>query len=199
MKMKNNFRSLVRNFHQDESGVIAIELLLVVPILVWALLSTLVYFDAFKAQSISTRMSMTLADMFSRETDVDWTFINGAYDLLDALSHSASAPDLRVTVYSYDEANDQYSREWSRNKGSYYSNHTNATLRAESDRLPILADGDRALLVETHTEYSAPFSIGIGPFLQTDLDDFTFDTFTTIRPRYTESVCFVKNNGDLLC
>jgi hypothetical protein len=188
-----------RRFNEDESGVIAIELLLVIPILVWALLSTVVYFDAFKAESISTRISMTIADMYSREDDVDWDFIHGSRDLLDALSNSDNPPDIRITVYYFDEENDRYTRVWSRRDGSYYVNHTNATLRAESDRLPILADGDRAVLVETHTEYSAPFSIGIGPFLETDLDDFSFDTFTTIRPRYTASVCFIKNNGDPLC
>jgi hypothetical protein len=192
-------RSYIQRFQKDESGVVAIELLLVIPILVWALLSTLVYFDAFKAQSIGTRISMTIADMYSRETDVDWDFIHGSRDLLDAMSTSDNEPHIRITVYYYDEDNDQYTLVWSRRDGNYYANHTNATLRAQTDRLPILADDDRAVLVETHTEYSAPFSIGIGPFLETNLDDFTFETFTTIRPRYTESVCFVKNNGDSLC
>ncbi|MCG3268876.1 TadE/TadG family type IV pilus assembly protein [Yoonia sp. I 8.24] len=191
-------KSLLQDFRDDESGVIAIELLLVVPILVWALLSTLVYFDAFKTESISTRMSMTIADMFSREVEVDNTFINGAHDLLEALTPSADAPDMRITVYTFDESDDQYDRVWSRNRGSYYSNHTNATLRAESDRLPILSDGDNAILVETHTEYSAPFSIGIGPFLETNLDDLSFDTFTVIRPR-DGNVCFIQNNGGSVC
>ena len=191
-------KSLLREFRDDDSGVIAIELLLVIPILVWALLSTLVYFDAFKSESISTRLSMTIADMFSRETDVDWTFINGAHDLLDALSQSDSPPDLRVTLYRINNKG-LYVRVWSRNVGSYYSNHTTTTLRAEADRLPILSVGDRSLLIETHTDYSAPFSIGIGPFLETNLDDFSFDTFTVIRPRYEYTVCFIKNNGDPLC
>lgn len=192
-------KSLFQKFRDDESGVIAVELLLVVPILVWALLSTLVYFDAFKSESISTRISMTIADMFSRETDVDWTFINGAHDLLDALSGSDNPPDLRVTVYTFDVDANDYVRIWSRRIGSHYSNHTTATIRAEAARLPILSPDDRAILIETHTDYSAPFSIGIGPFLETNLDDFTFDTFTVIRPRYTSTVCFIKNNGDPLC
>jgi hypothetical protein len=192
-------KSFIQRFQDDESGVIAIELLLVIPILVWALLSTLVYFDAFKAESISTRMSMTIADMFSRETDVDWTYIRGAHELLDALSNSENPPDLRVTSYRFNGNTNRYVRVWSREVGSYYSRHTTTTLRAQIDRLPILADGDRAILVETHTEYSAPFSIGIGPFLETDLDDFTFDTFTTIRPRYSQDVCLIRDGNDPLC
>jgi hypothetical protein len=193
-----NNKSFLKTFRDDESGVIAIELLLVVPILVWALLSTLVYFDAFKTESISTRMSMTIADMYSRETEVDNTFVNGSYSLLEALTPSANAPDLRVTAYTFDDSDGKYYLIWSSTKGSYYTNHTNATLRAEVDRLPILSDGDNSLLVETHTEYSAPFSIGIGPFLETDLDDLSFDTFTAIRPR-DGNVCFLQSSGVPLC
>ena len=46
-----------------------------------------------------------------------------------------------------------------------------------------MANGDRAILIQTRVDYDAPFRIGLGPFTGTDLQDFSFETFTVIRPR----------------
>ena len=186
------FKSLFRAFADDQRGSMAIELVMVVPIIVWAMLSTLVYFDAFRNEAMSKRAGLTIADMVSREQNtVDPTFINGAYELLRALTNTGTDPDMRITVYSYDDPSQTYRVEWSEPKGSMIRLTTAdlANLKA-AGRLPILAHDDRAILVETNTYYSAPFSVGLGPFASIDLDDVTFRTFTVIRPRFTPTVCF---------
>ena len=58
----------LRRMRDDESGSIAVETIMMVPLLAWALLSTLAYFDAYRAESISVKAGLTIADMVSRET-----------------------------------------------------------------------------------------------------------------------------------
>lgn len=183
---------IFEHFKNDERGSMAIELVMVVPIIVWVLLSTFVYFDVYRAESVSNRASLTLADMFSREkTAIDNTYLDGARELLRTLTYSDDNPDFRVTAYRFQASDNTYRRIWSRNRGMS-PNLTNTDLAAlkTAGRLPLLADGDRAILVETNIEYSAPFSIGFGPFTGTDLDDVTFTTFTVIRPRFEPQLCW---------
>lgn len=189
--MKNKFRTQSARFYNDEDGVVSIELLLVVPILVWALLSTLVYFDLFHKQTMSIRAGLTLADMFSREqTSVDNAYIDGSQNLLRTLSLPDGDPDLRVSVYYYDEPTSTFRLVWNEVRGTAYTAYTQTTFDDIASRLPALADGDRSILVETRTAYSAPFSIGIGPFMSTDLSDVDFDTFTVVAPRFALSLCY---------
>lgn len=198
-------RKFITDFKQDESGTVAVELCLVVPMLVWALLSTLVYFDAYRAESISTRAGLTLADMISREqNDVNDEYISNMRNVLRVLTVVDDAPDIRVTVYRYRASDDTYRIVWSENRGMTGGALTNADLEALRNRLPVMANGNRSILVETRTRYSAPFRIGMGPFLGTRLDDLDFQTFTVITPRFLSTICFdptpaLPANGDEAC
>lgn len=197
----------MRLFKNDENGVASVELMLSVPILVWALLSTHVYFHAFRAESISTRAGLTLSDMYSREATVDEDFVDGSFELLKTLSAGSltGEPSLRVTSFSLDNkgnndpGDDTLNLIWSKVEGVEYTSHSNATLNAIIDRVPVMDNGQKALLVETSSTYSAPFSIGIGPFIPTDLDDVEFSTFTVIRPRFVARICFENDDNTVAC
>lgn len=191
-----------KDFQNDETGSMAIELVLVVPILMWVLLSTFVYFDVFRTESNAKRAALTVADMFSREKDlINDTYMQSARNLMRTLTFSDADPDLRVTLYYYDEDVEKYKVSWSRNAGMT-PNLTNTELDAlqTQGKLPYLPSGFNAILVETRTNYSAPFRIGIGPFTGgTDVDDLTFETFTVMRPRFVPQVCWEVEGGDDLC
>jgi len=176
---------MLHKFLNEEDGSMSIELLLMVPILTWALLSTFVYFDAFRVESNANRAALTLADMFSREeTPITPEYMNSARELLRALTYEEANPDFRVTVYRYRENQDDYRRVWSQHRGMGGRLNNNALKQLQDEgRLPMMADGDRSILVETRVNYDAPFSIGMGPFIPTNLDDVTFETFTVIRAR----------------
>ncbi len=193
-----NLSQKLREFRDDESGVAAIELTLCIPILVWALLSTMVYFDAYHHEAISTRAGLTIADMISRESGVDGvitpTYMNGAREVLRTLTETENNPDLRVTVYQYRQTENDYRVVWSKNRG-YGQNYNNPRLDLIRARLPDLADGDTAILVETRTKYNAPFSVTISPFIVPDLDGIEFNSFTVIRPRFQGTVCWKQDAG----
>ena len=202
----NTFAHFLRRFRDDEEGVAAVELLLAIPILVWALLSTLVYFDAYQNEAISTRAGLTLADAISRERNaVDDTYITNMRNVLRVLTRAESDPALRVTVYRYRAAGDRYMVVWSKDEsGDMGGNLTTVELEQMRNRLPIMANGDRAILVETRTTYTAPFSVGMGPFFGSGLETLDFNSVTVITPRFLDTICFdptplLPLNADDLC
>ncbi|WP_333714317.1 TadE/TadG family type IV pilus assembly protein [Yoonia sp.] len=191
-----------RKFRADDRGSMAVEFVLVTPILVWIIMSTFVYFDLFRNEANAHRAALTLADMFSREqTDIDGNYLNGARSLLQTLTLDDATPGFRITVYRYQQSDDTFRRVWSRNRG-VGTNLTNADLLAlqTAGRLPRMADDDRAILVETFTDYEPPFDTGIrfltsffsadGVAPREELDSITFRTFNVIRPRFTLSLCW---------
>jgi len=198
-------KPIIRKFADDEDGVASIELLLCVPILFWALMSTFIFFDAFRAESISTRAGLTIADMFSREEDnVTPAYMDGAQALLQQLTEADEEPDLRVTAYQFFEnddttnSDDEYLVVWSQARG-YGDTFDDSTFALIVDRLPSLANGAVSLLVETRTEYTAPFRMTLNPLTETAVRDVEFNTFTFIAPRPIE-VCYqASSSSDELC
>jgi hypothetical protein len=194
----NMLASKIRQFRDDEDGVVSIELIICVPILFWALMSTYIYFDAFRAESISTRAGLTIADMYSREQSaINDDYILGSREILAVLTETDNDPDIRVSVFWYDEPNDRLELSWSQNRG-YVENLDNNDLQDLRVRIPDMANIDRAILVETKTDYTPPFTLALSPFTGGDLSDLEFDTFTIIRPRFVPQLCFdtEPNNPD---
>jgi hypothetical protein len=190
--------SFLKKFRADERGTSSIELLFVVPIIVWVILSTFVYFDAFRTQANTNRAALTIADMFSREQNpVDQNYMDGAMNLLRALTAADATPDMRVTVYSFDNASNAYTILWSRTEGlnTALDNDSLRDLRT-AGRLPLLADGDHAILLETRTVYNGPLPLGMGLYAGDELNNVTFNTFNVIRPRYNDRLCYDTSPGD---
>ncbi len=186
----NTLMRALRRWRQEEEGSVAVETLLMVPLLSWAFLSTLVYFDAYRTEAISERAGLTIADMLSRETGfVNNDYMNGTRDLLEFLTLHDSSPELRVTVFykhTHANGNEHLHRVWSRVRNTTKSTLTTADIRAMEDRLPALGDDERAILVETWTDYDPPYE----PVLATALNGFEMGTFTVISPRFADSVCW---------
>ncbi|WP_342068520.1 TadE/TadG family type IV pilus assembly protein [Yoonia algicola] len=193
--------SFFQTFRDDEQGSMAIELLLVVPILLWVFLSTFVYFDVFRVETNAVRATITLAEMFSREDTVNSTYLNSAESVLQTLTFEENDPDFRVTVYTFNESDDEFRVVWSRRRGDGIAqNLTNADLAdlRAAGRIPDMDNFDQNIYIETRTDYNAPFNIGLGPFTVTNLEDLTFTNDMIIRPRGVR-LCFERNNGTSIC
>lgn len=166
----------------EEDGSVAIETILMIPLMVWVYLGMVQFFHAYKHQGIAFKANLTIADMFSREADyVSPEYIDGAKSLLDFLARIDDEPDLRVTALRWVEDDDEYQVSWSKTRGSY-PELTTADLQNEEDRIPIMYDNEMALLVETWVDYDPPFNIG--------MDGYTIDAFTVISPRFTRQLCY---------
>lgn len=191
--MLNHIKSRLRRFGNDTEGYISLEAMIVLPGLLWLFAASWVYFDVFRQQSVNQKANYVIGDMISRETDpVGDTYIDNARKLLYLVDKSAGAQtDLRVSVVSWDEKQARYEVFWSESRGAYPALNTN-DLADYVDRLPIMANNDQVVVVETWDDYNPAFS-GVG------LSDFRIQTYSFTRPRFAPQVLHADmvngNNG----
>ena len=85
-------RRIIR-FKLEETGTAIVEMVLMTPIMVYGFLITLQFFDAYRAELISSKAALTIADMYSRETGyIDPTYLNGTRSLLKYLTLAENDP-----------------------------------------------------------------------------------------------------------
>ncbi|RYH03585.1 hypothetical protein EU805_07705 [Salipiger sp. IMCC34102] len=181
----------------SEEGSVTLELLLMTPILSFAAFGMLVLFDAQRSQSLDLKAAITVADMLSRERDVvDDTYIDSAWALQKLVNLHDKTPDLRISLLRYhtrDEVDESREVEphfhvvWSEVRGGALSPLADADMADYLPRLPVMANEDRLIVVETQIDYEQPFDIG--------LNETKFNAFTFAGPRHVK-VCFNNTPSD---
>lgn len=184
MKRLNTY---LRGFRNDDQGSIAIETIILLPMLFWAYLTMFSVFDAYRQHATTQKAAYTIADVISRETNpLDDAYLNGTREMLAYLTGAdVSNVALRVTSVRYNANQDTYQRDWSEADGSTTA-LTNSQVGALEDDLPILPHNERIMVVETFVNYHPPFNIGLG--------DREIHNFVFTRPRYAPQVCFLSCN-----
>ena len=168
-------------FGRETRGSMTLEVLLVVPLLVWALLFTISTYDAFRAQDATTKAANAIADMISRQVDTlaqdDIDTMQGILEYISAAKPANNAR-LRITALRA-TANDSYDVEW-----SHASNGLGVLNNVDliADQLPTLPQGDRLIAVETRFFYQPPFVIG--------LSSNTLSQLIAVQPRYVARLAF---------
>lgn len=172
---------MFRRFRDDEEGSIAVETLLIVPVIFWVYLTMFSIFDAYRHHSINQKAAYTIGDIISRETTpIDGSYMQGTRELLAYLTaNEASKVAIRVTSVKYDAENDVYKRDWSHTQG-WVPKLGNNEVSALRDDLPVLPHNERVMVVETFAKYEAPFNTG--------LSDREIHNFVFTRPRYAPRV-----------
>jgi len=190
MSVLHCLASRLRWFRRSEEGSISVEAMLVLPILVWAYMGTFVFFDAYRAQSTNIKAGYSIADTISRETGyITPAFMDSLYALQQFLVDTEEQVQMRVTVYNYRLSDDSYRVRWSQTRGGGAA-MTDAVLTVLRPNLPVMPDGEVAILVETRVGYVPAFSVGLA--------DFTFEDLVVTRPRFAGQVCMnTANNGGL--
>jgi hypothetical protein len=183
-KLSFHFAQFISQFKREEKGSIAIETVILVPMLFWVFLTTFSIFHAYRQHSISQKAGYTIGDLISRQTEpLDQAFLSGSQRVLQFLTLSElSDTSLRVSAITYDEDQDRYEKDWSQVKGSGRLAFTDQQVEDLGDRLPIMKDNEQIILVETWIDYDPPFDIGLA---RHDVVNFIFT-----RPRYTPQVCW---------
>ncbi len=204
------FTKKLKAFCKDEDGTLSIELLLVVPMLTWALISVIVYFDAFRAQYYSERANETIADMISREDDpITAEFLEGAEGVLRRMTSIDSDPEFRITIVGYTAEDlatgtpEAYRIIWSRGEGAGIDVNNVPTPIVDTSSLPQLSNGDHVILLTTLVAYNAPMNPGFGFFSDVGLASRVFNRTTIVAPRNIQLVCWDANavdpNNVLVC
>ena len=178
-----------RAFRDDEEGGIAVEAALVFPMLCWAFLATIVYFDAFRSQATNAKAAYTVSDMISRETNyITPAYLDSLWNIHRFLTTSNHDTDLQITIVEYEEDTEDYNVRWSKARGDF-SEMTEDDLDNVEDKLPVMPDGEIVIVVQTRMVYEPSFSVG--------LDAFTFDNFIVTRPRFAPQICYnTLEDGD---
>ncbi|TVP70697.1 MAG: hypothetical protein EA339_12340 [Rhodobacteraceae bacterium] len=101
-------------FREDHRGSMTIELIIVIPILLWAYLATIIFFDAFRARTEAQSAALNVADLISRQTDtITVDYLEGLNDVYDVLTFRTRQTRLRISSIAYSEAIDDYVVLWS--------------------------------------------------------------------------------------
>lgn len=174
--------AFLRRFAADTRGSISMETVIVMPVLIWALMASFVYWDTFRNQNAHMKATFAVADMLSREmTSINTAYIIGMHTVYRYMMQTTEPTWMRVTSVQYRASDDSYRVLWSRStNNSRAPQLTHATLAAMRSRLPLMASDDTVVVVETWREYEPVFNIGLGRRI--------FEQFTVTRPRWLSPI-----------
>lgn len=167
-----SLRGMVHGFSRDERGSIAVEAVLILPILFWVYLALFSSFHAFRTYTLNQKAAYTIGDMISRETSpLDTAYMMGARGLLGYLTNARTDDvSVRVTQVKFDAASNGFNRIWSTAEG-FQTEATDADIGTWQEKLPVMPDGEQIIVVETVFKYTPPFDVGLH---QRDIDNFVF-------------------------
>lgn len=188
MRVSTYIRGLVYGFRKDERGSIAVEAVVILPMMFWTFLALFATFHSYRTYSVNQKAAYTIGDMVSRETNpIDPTYMDGALDLMEYLTSAApSETAIRFTSVQYDEENDTYIHDWSESRG-YMPAATPSEVAGWDDMLPVMPDNEFVMVVETFILYDPPFETGM---TQREVHNFVFT-----RPRYAPRVLWSDSDG----
>jgi len=170
----------LKGFLRDERATVAIEGIIMIPMLFWGYVAMFTFFDAYRQTSVNVKAAYTISDMVSRETTpINPAYMNGAYALLELLTRSPEPTKLRVTVIRWDNVNQKYKMDCSKTKGNIGA-LTNTAVGGMASKLPVMVHNERLIFIETWSKYSPPFRVGLQ---EQDLYNAVFT-----RPRFAPQV-----------
>lgn len=179
-------RMLLARFARREDGTIALEAAIILPMMFWAFLAVFSIFSTYRTYTINQKAAFTIGDAISRETKpIDGEYLTGALGMFEYLSQSQGNSSIRVTSLVYDADTDEFARDWSKTRGSV-PELTNDDVREWKDKLPVMPDNERVMLVETWSKYDPPFATGLE---KQEIRNFVFT-----RPRFAPRVCWEQCN-----
>lgn len=187
MTVISSFLKRLKRFRRDTDGSVTIEFAIIMPMLFWAYASSYVFFDGFRQSTINLRAAYTIGDMISRETEaLTPGYIDSMYNMTQLLTRTNSPLSLRISVIRWDAADARFYLDWSQARGAVAA-LSDGDLTAMAERLPVMPDQERVILVETWNTWE--------PVLNVGLPDRSMDNFIFTRPRFAPQVVFDDGTG----
>ena len=186
----------LRNWLGREEAGLSVEAVLVLPFLLWGFAAMFAFFDVYHARSLALKGNYAIADLLSRETNsIDMDYLDGTEKVYTYLTQADDSAWIRVTsVRCQRRCDDQtrrvLRRDWSRatdGKPRLSDLDVNTDFR---DLIPMIAQGDRVIMVETYLRYTPPINPVLTGVTARDIYDISMT-----RPRFSPQLCW----GDLVC
>ena len=183
MKLFSTAKTRLRAFWSDTDATATVEFVVATPMLFWALAACYVYFEGFRQSSINLKAAYTISDMISRETAaINDDYLDSIYALHRFLTRATSETTLRVSVVRWDEDDNRFYEDWSETRGAVDPMTTSEVLSL-TDKLPVMPDAERVILVETTNTF-------IPVFDNVGLSTVSLDNFVFTRPRFAPQVAW---------
>lgn len=180
-----------RRFGRNEDGVMAAEVILTFPVFMFCIMGIYTYWDAFRALNTAQKATYTVSDMITREQrPVDETYLRGLHDVLEYMTGNELPVQMRVSSITYSGVRERYEIDWSRSPYNEMPQLTTTSLQPLAQHIPMLADGDSIILVESNLEFTPAFQKTPAFFMY--LGDQVFQQFIVTRPRFVPRIC-LKN------
>lgn len=189
----------IRRFRDQEDGLVLTEFLILLPLLVWTFVALFVYWDAFRTINQAQKAAYSVSDLISRQSEVDSTFVSGMQTVTEYLLNDSPNVKLRITSVKYKESDNKLYVLFSRSPGNKMPALTNTSVNTSAfrARIPIMANQDSVVIVETEVDYHAGKynhtrngANGVRYSFDVGIPDSTFRNFVVTRPRYYLQVCF---------
>lgn len=171
--------TLLKDLLKNHSGASAIEFSFVAPVMIFFFIGSVAVFDMFRTYQNIVEANGVVADVISRQTSIDATFVSNIYGVFTNLQQNSTAPSA-LRISSIKKTAGVYKLDWKKESG------TVSLLKAQvldSSTLPQITDGDSIIYVEGATTYTMLSNIlGFG--------QMTFAERAFTRPRFISAVAF---------
>ncbi len=187
----HSLRSRLSAFQTDEEGSVTVEAVLILPLLLWAFLATYTYFDIYRAKGLALKANYAISDLLSREEiEVNMAYLNGLEKVYAYLTRGGDQAWVRVSVIwcnanCADQDNRELQLDWSRATDSVANLATTQIKSEYNDVIPLMALGERVIMVETQSKYTPPFSAALTGIQEQELNDLIMT-----RPRFAGQLCW---------
>ncbi|SDF75253.1 TadE/TadG family type IV pilus assembly protein [Sulfitobacter delicatus] len=168
--------SALKGFLRREDGTIALETMIMMPLIFWAYLSMYSIFDTYRMYNLNQTATYTIGDAISRETQaIDPDYLRGMQELFEYMTRGTGETAIRVTSIWFDADENRYYTDWSQVRG-WISPLNSGDVRNWHHKLPVMPNNERVTLVETWLDFEPKFKTGLE---QREIHNFAFT-----RPRY---------------
>eukprot|EP00903_Cladosiphon_okamuranus_P021863 g20099.t1 len=137
-------------------------------------------------ETVISKAAYTVSDLISRETAaLNDDYIDSIYTLGKLMARAGSDMSMRVSVIRWDANDDRYYVDWSVERGDQMEIWTDANVTALNNKLPLMPDQERVIVVETWNDVEPAFrleAIGVG---KREIYNLVFT-----RPRFASQVAF---------
>ena len=187
VKTFNKLTTHMRQFLGDARGSVNVEGAIFLPFLLATIVATMVFYDAFRKDSLGDKATFTIGDMLSRETDyITPEYVDSAKQLFSFLTGSPDAENtLRVSVVAYNASTGGYNVRWSQVRGGHAMPLTDADLANAQDQLPVMVHAEQVILVDSYLDYDWPVDLGF--------QDEVMIARVFTRPRFAPQLVWLEN------
>ena len=163
----SRFTARIRAFRDETGGTLAIETVLVFPLLFWSFMAMATFFEAFRTNAQTTKASYVVADVISRELGtITPTFMTSMKQTAQYMTPAAQGTSISITmVVPTGKTDKPYKTAWSQARGPDLSSYSHDSINVLKEDMPPIAAGDQIVMVETVSR----FSLSWGRFFENNL------------------------------